>query len=633
MATPEPPSSPNLIDPSSRRWIWLLLISVLVVLVLNPTTSWLGRGQPIPIAYSDFKVFMARGEVLNCEIGVAQITGEIEGRETIGDPPAPEVAADVEGPFRFHTLRVEDPTLVDQLEAAGVPFRGKRESTWIQSVLLPLLWFLPLIFLWIIISRRAGAAGQSIMGIGKAGSRYRVDKDTGVTFADVAGCNESKAELEEVVDFLQKPQPYRTIGAKIPKGVLLVGPPGTGKTLLARAVAGEAQVPFFSLSGSDFVELFVGVGASRVRSLFDQAKQQAPCIVFIDELDAIGRQRGVHVGSANDEREQTLNQLLVEMDGFEPNNGVILLSATNRPDVLDPALLRPGRFDRQVVLDAPDLDGREAILNVHARGKKLGTDVDLHPVAQGTPGFSGADLANAMNEAALLAARAKRTVIHQQDLEEAIERVVSGPERKSRRMLADEKRRVAIHESGHAVVAAYSKHADPVHKISIVPRGQAALGYTLQLPTEDQYLTTREAMLEKLQGILGGRAAEELLLESVSSGAENDLQRATAIARQMICMFGMGDSVGMMHCAQRESPIYMPSTAASSLHMDCSEETARAIDQEVIALIQTSYDQAKRLLADHTAELECVSTALLEVETLDEEAFRQLLDVQEPRVS
>ena len=424
-------------------------------------------------------------------------------------------------------------------------------------------------------------------------------------------------QLHSLCFFLQKPQPYRTIGAKIPKGVLLVGPPGTGKTLLARAVAGEAQVPFFSLSGSDFVELFVGVGASRVRSLFDQAKQQAPCIVFIDELDAIGRQRGVHVGSANDEREQTLNQLLVEMDGFEPNNGVILLSATNRPDVLDPALLRPGRFDRQVVLDAPDLDGREAILNVHARGKKLGTDVDLHPVAQGTPGFSGADLANAMNEAALLAARAKRTVIHQQDLEEAIERVVSGPERKSRRMLADEKRRVAIHESGHAVVAAYSKHADPVHKISIVPRGQAALGYTLQLPTEDQYLTTREAMLEKLQGILGGRAAEELLLESVSSGAENDLQRATAIARQMICMFGMGDSVGMMHCAQRESPIYMPSTAASSLHMDCSEETARAIDQEVIALIQTSYDQAKRLLADHTAELECVSTALLEVETLD----------------
>jgi cell division protease FtsH len=621
---PQLPKTDDTINPPSRRWLWVLLAFLLLITLFPPQQSWLGLGKPIPIAYSDLKAFIARGEVLSCEIGTVAITGEIKRNPSITAPPAPEVAETTELPFRFHALRIEDPKLVDQLEAAGIPFRGKRESTWVATFLMPMLWFLPLIFLWIFISRRAGAAGQSIMGIGKSGSRYRVDKNTGVTFADVAGCDESKAELEEVVDFLQRPERYHTIGAKIPKGVLLVGPPGTGKTLLARAIAGEAQVPFFSLSGSDFVELFVGVGASRVRSLFDQAKQQAPCIVFIDELDAIGRQRGVHMGSANDEREQTLNQLLVEMDGFEPNNGVILLSATNRPDVLDPALLRPGRFDRQVVLDAPDLDGREAILKVHARGKRLGQDVELRPVAQGTPGFSGADLANALNEAALLAARAGRKVIHQNDIEEAIERVVAGPERKSRRMLDDEKRRVAIHESGHAVVAAYSKHADPVHKISIIPRGQAALGYTLQLPKQDQYLSTKESMLEKLQGILGGRAAEEILLDSLSSGAENDLQRATAIARQMICMFGMGKSVGMMHCAKRESSLLVPGSPMG-LQMDCSEETARAIDEEVIALIQSSYEEATALLRNHRHELEYLSSALLERETLDEETFLTLL--------
>lgn len=372
------------------------------------------------------------------------------------------------------------------------------------------------------------------MSFGQSRARLVADRDTGVTFDDVAGCDEAKYELQEVVDFLKNPQRYIALGAKIPKGVLLVGLPGTGKTLLSRAVAGEARVPFFSLSGSDFVEMFVGVGAARVRDLFNQAQQQAPCIVFIDELDAIGRERGVHVGAVNDEREQTLNQLLVEMDGFQPNVGVILLAATNRPEVLDKALLRPGRFDRQVVIDAPDLVGREAILKVHCRGKPLGDDVDLRRIAQGTPGFSGADLANTVNEAALLAARRNSNVITHKDLEEAVEKVVAGPERKTRRLDEQGKRRVAYHEVGHALVATYSPHADPVHKISIIPRGRAALGYTLQLPADDQFLLTRADLLDRVKGLLGGRASEELVFGEVSTGAENDLVAKELIQRESL---------------------------------------------------------------------------------------------------
>src|SRR5438093_5113700 len=360
-----------------------------------------------------------------------------------------------------------------------------------------------MIGLWSFIGRRFGAAGESILSLGKSRARLIVDKNTGVTFDDVAGCDEGKFELKEVVDFLKNPKRYRDLGARTPKGVLLIGPPGTGKTLLAKAVAGEAHVPFFSISGSGFVEMFVGVGAARVRDLFQQAEQHAPCIIFIDELDAIGRQRGLHVGAVNDEREQTLNQLLVEMDGFEANAGVILLAATNRPEVLDRALLRPGRFDRQIVVDAPDAEGREAILKVHTKNKPLAPDVDLGRIAKATPGFSGADLANAMNEGALLAARRQSKVIAQRDLEDAIEKVVAGPERKSRRLNEGEKRRVAYHEVGHALVAAYSPHADPVHKISIVPRGRAALGYTMQLPAEDQFVLTRSELLDRIRGMLG----------------------------------------------------------------------------------------------------------------------------------
>ncbi len=459
-------------------------------------------------------------------------------------------------PFQFRTERVEpDTQLVDQLEAAKVTFSGVRPS-FISQLLYA--WALPIgvmVVLWIFLSRGLRTAGQSVMSFGKSRARLVADRDTGVTFDDVAGCDEAKYELQEVVDFLKNPNRYIALGARIPKGVLLVGLPGTGKTLLSRAVAGEAKVPFFSLSGSDFVEMFVGVGAARVRDLFEQAQRQAPCIIFIDELDAIGRERGVHLGPVNDEREQTLNQLLVEMDGFQANVGVILLAATNRPEVLDKALLRPGRFDRQVVIDAPDMVGREAILKVHCRGKPLADGVDLRKIAQGTPGFSGADLANAVNEAALLAARRMSRAITQKDLEEAIEKVVAGPERKSRRLDEQGKRRVAYHEVGHALVAAYSKHADPVHKISIVPRGRAALGYTLQLPTDDQFLLTRAELLDRMKGLLGGRASEEVVFSEVSTGAENDLEHATTLARRMVCLYGMGESVGLVHCA---APIDVP---------------------------------------------------------------------------
>ncbi len=538
-----------------------------------------------------------------------------------GQPSAAESAKPSD--IIFRTIRVEDPALVDQLEAAGVRFEGVRPS-FLSGLMMS--WILPLgimFLLWTFLSRRLGSAGQAVMNIGKSRAKLVGEKDTGVNFNDVAGCDEAKFELQEVVDFLKNPDRYTVLGAKIPKGVLLVGPPGTGKTLIAKAVAGEADVPFFSLSGSDFVEMFVGVGASRVRDLFDQAKTQAPCIVFIDELDAIGRERGVHVGAVNDEREQTLNQLLVEMDGFEPNVGVILLAATNRPEVLDRALLRPGRFDRQVVVDSPDLDGREAILKVHARNKPLSDDVDLRKIARATPGFSGADLANALNEAALLAARNGSKTISQADIEEAIEKVVAGPERKSRRLNDEERERVAYHEVGHALVGAHSKHADPVHKISIVPRGRTALGYTLQLPTEQQFLMTHSELVDRLTGLLGGRAAEQTIYQEVSTGAENDLERATALARQMICLFGMNEEIGLVHCASRDGT-FLPGQQGS-LHTDCSPHTAEIIDQQVKRLLDTSYAEAKQILSDHRDQLERIARELLKRESLDAAAFNELL--------
>ena len=592
------------------------------------------------IPYSEFKDYVRKGEIAECTIKETIIEGTIKTKAGTGQnpnstnevaekpatkPPASAKAAQKRDYF-FRTVRVEDPNLVSDLEAANVKFLGERPSILSQLVLS---WIIPIgvmVLIWTFISRRMGKAGESILSFGKSRARLVAQKETGVSFGDVAGCEEAKYELQEVVDFLKHPERYKSIGATIPKGVLLIGPPGTGKTLLARAVAGEAHAPFFSLSGSDFVEMFVGVGAARVRDLFQQAKAKAPCIVFIDELDAIGRQRGVHVGAVNDEREQTLNQLLVEMDGFAANAGVIVLAATNRPDVLDRALLRPGRFDRQVVVDAPDIDGREAVLKVHVRGKRLAKDVDLRRIAQATPGFSGADLANALNEAALLAARHHGKEISQKDLEDAVEKVVAGPERKSRRLREEEKRRVAYHEVGHALVAAYSKGADPVHKISIIPRGRAALGYTMQLPTDDRFLMTRSQLLDRIRGMLGGRAAEEVVFNEVTTGAENDLEHATALARQMVCLFGMSDSVGLARCAQKHDGMLLPG-ADGTFQRDCSEQTAQLIDAEVKKILGQAYAEAKEILMKHREQMELITEKLLESETIDAPTFQALIGI------
>lgn len=622
------------------------------------------------IPYSEFREHVARGDVIECDVRETEIIGRIRGIPRDAQPasqaaapdqtpaptpaqspapapdqqPAPELpaaraaqppskdtAAEEQSVYQFRTVRVEDPQLIEALQAAGVRYTGVRPG-FLTSLLTA--WILPLgimLLLWIFLARRLGAAGQAMMSVGRSRARLISEKSTGVTFADVAGCDEAKYELQEVVDFLKHPDRYTALGAKIPRGVLLLGPPGTGKTLIAKAVAGEAQTPFFSLSGSEFVELFVGVGASRVRDLFDQAKAQAPCIVFIDELDAIGRERGVHLGVVNDEREQTLNQLLVELDGFDPNAGVILLAATNRPEVLDRALLRPGRFDRQIILDAPDLNGREAILKVHARNKPMADDVELRHIAQTTPGFSGADLANTLNEAALLAARRNATRITQQDIEAAVEKVVAGPERRSRRLNDAQRRRVAYHEVGHALVGTYCQHADPIQKISIVPRGHAALGYTLQLPTDDQLLLTRTELLDRLKGLLGGRAAEECVFQDVSTGAENDLERATTLARQMVCLYGMDDQVGLMHCARREGIFLQPQD--TGLQVDCSPRTAEMIDQQVRKLLDAASAAARQILQEHRAQLEHVTQELLKCETLDGPTFRRLLTEAPPQAS
>ncbi|NIP93479.1 MAG: ATP-dependent metallopeptidase FtsH/Yme1/Tma family protein, partial [Akkermansiaceae bacterium] len=605
-----------------------VLVMLVVLWIWQSTVTTLAM-RTIP--YSEFKQHLAQGEVVECSVEVDEVRGRIEpGKAKEGGEPAEEDEAGEESDesFLFRTVRIEDPDLVKELQAAGVKFTGVRPHP-IGTLLLA--WALPigiLIMIWIFVLRRAGRAAGSALSMGKSRARVVSEEGTGVDFSDVAGCDEAKFELQEVVEFLKEPDRFRKLGARIPKGVLLVGPPGTGKTLLARAVAGEAGVPFFSLSASDFVEMFVGVGAARVRDLFEQAKKNAPCIIFIDELDAIGRTRGVHMGAANDEREQTLNQLLVEMDGFDPNDGVIVMAATNRPDVLDPALLRPGRFDRQVVLDAPDAEGREAILIVHSRNKPLFKDVDLKRIARATAGFSGADLANVLNEAALLAARREGKAIRQQDLEEAIEKVVAGPTRKSRRLGEEEKRRVAYHEAGHALVAAYSEGADPVHKISIVPRGRAALGYTMQLPVEEQYLSTRAELLGRIRGMLAGRAAEQVVFGEVTTGASSDLDHATALARQMVCHFGMSDKVGLASVARREQ--FLVPGQEGPMQRDCSEETARLVDEEVKELLDQAYEEAIKVLESHRDQLEAVVSALLESETLDGNTFYEIIGLPLP---
>ena len=488
------------------------------------------------------------------------------------------------------------------------------------TVLLPLGF---LVVLWMLFMRQAQAGGNQAMSFGRSRAKRLNENVPKITFEDVAGVEEAKQELEEVVEFLRNSKKFVALGAKIPKGVLLLGPPGCGKTLLARAIAGEAGVPFFHISGSDFVEMFVGVGASRVRDLFDTAKANKPSLIFIDEIDAVGRQRGAGLGGGHDEREQTLNQLLVEMDGFDPNAGVILIAATNRPDVLDPALLRPGRFDRRVVVDNPDANGREAILNIHLRGKPLSDDVNVMSLARRTPGFSGADLANLVNEAALLAARREQTKIFMTDFEDSVDRVVAGPERKSRIISDKEKEMVAYHEVGHALVMELLHFADPVHKVSILPRGMA-LGYTMQLPTEDKYLTTKNELLDKIAGLLGGRVAEEMVFNEISTGAGNDLERATEIVRAMVCEYGMSDSIGPLTVGKRHGNPFLGRDMMEDRNY--SEEIAHQIDKEIRATMDAGYQRAKTILSENRNKMDAIVKVLLEKETLEREEFHALME-------
>jgi cell division protease FtsH len=486
-------------------------------------------------------------------------------------------------------------------------------------------WVLPLgimFLIWRYAMKKMGP-GMGVMSFGKSKAKLFAENETMVTFADVAGIDEAKEELQEVVEFLKNPAKFQKLGGRIPKGVLLVGPPGTGKTLLAKAVAGEAKVPFFSISGSEFVEMFVGVGASRVRDLFSQAASQAPCIIFIDELDALGKARGINVMGGNDEREQTLNQLLVEMDGFESNKGVIIMSATNRPEILDPALLRPGRFDRQVLLDRPDINGREAILKIHSRKVLLGPDVDLRKIAALVPGFAGADLANLVNEAALLAARKDKETVGAAEFDAAIDRVVGGLEKKNRVMNPQEKEIVAFHESGHAIVAESVKHADRVHKISIIPRGIVALGYTQQQPTEDRYLMTRPELLDRLAVLLGGRVAEELVFGEISTGAQNDLQRATAIARSMVAEYGMSDRLGLVTYESARQPMFLPENYTPN--KTYSETKATQIDEEISAVMEQTHQRVRNILSERRKVLDNLAHLLSEKEIVQGEELRRML--------
>lgn len=564
------------------------------------------NSKPADISYTSFMQHVQQDEIKQVTIVDNVISGKLkDGKE-------------------FSTVAPNDSKLVEKLEAKKVDIKAELppQPPWWMSILSSILPMLIIVGLWFMLMNQGGAGGGKVMNFGKSRARRYDEEKLKITFKDVAGAEEAKQELEEVVEFLKHPQKYNDLGAKIPKGVLLYGPPGTGKTLLAKAVAGEAGVPFFSISGSDFVEMFVGVGASRVRDLFDQAKKSAPCIVFIDEIDAVGRQRGAGLGGGHDEREQTLNQLLVEMDGFSANEGIIMIAATNRPDILDPALLRPGRFDRQIVVDRPDIKGRTEILKVHVKGKPIGQDVNLDVIAQRTPGFTGADLSNLVNEAALLTARKDKKAINMPEMEEAAERVIMGPERKSRVISDKEKRLTAYHEGGHTIVGMLLEHTDPVHKVTIIPRGRAG-GYTLSLPKEDKYYATRSEMLDELKVLLGGRVAEALVLKEISSGASNDLQRATQLARQMICEYGMSENIGPVTFGHRQDQVFLGRDIARD--KDYSEEVAAEIDKEVRSFMEDAYAATEKLLSDNIDKLHVIAKALMERETLEEEEINQLV--------
>jgi cell division protease FtsH len=604
---PDPQRKKNALPPKAHFSIWYFLIIFLLISVVQ-NYFLAPRVENIP--YSKFKQSLAEGQVNNLVIGPDKINGKLKAK---GDKAEQD----------FVTIRVEDPNLIKELDERKVSYSGLYESKLMANILS---WVIPLaifFIIWRYAMKRMGP-GYGVMSFSKSKAKLFAENETKVTFADVAGIDEAKEELQEVVEFLKNPGKFQKLGGRIPKGVLLLGPPGTGKTLLAKAVAGEAGVPFFSISGSEFVEMFVGVGAARVRDLFSQATSHAPCIIFIDELDALGKARGINVMGGHDEREQTLNQLLVEMDGFESNKGVIIMAATNRPEILDPALLRPGRFDRQVLVDRPDINGREAILKIHSRKVVLSPEVDLKKIAARTPGFVGADLANLVNEAALLAARKNKEEVTSAEFDEAIDRVVAGLEKKKRVMSPKEKEIVAYHESGHAIVAESVEHADPVHKISIIPRGVAALGYTQQQPTEDRYLMTKSELLDRMGVLLGGRVAEELVFGEISTGAQNDLQRATDIARSMVTEYGMSDRLGLVTYERERRPMFLPESFTSG-GKTYSEEKAAEIDGEISKVVEDTHQRVRGILGEKREVLNTLAKLLLEKEIVQGDEMRALL--------
>ncbi len=583
-----------------------LLFILIVVSLLSPLFT--AKPAPTEISFSEFLNKVDAGKVKEVDIAGEIVTGKFTDGKS------------------FRTRAVSFPNLIPVLRSKNVVINVKQpsDSGWVWNLMIQLI--IPILFfvgLWYFLIRQAQSSNTQAMAFGRSRAKPLLGK-VNVTFADVAGVDEAKEELREIVEFLKTPEKFQALGAKIPKGLLLMGAPGTGKTLLARAIAGEAGVPFFSLSGSDFVEMFVGVGASRVRDLFTQAKKQTPCIIFMDEIDAVGRHRGAGLGGGHDEREQTLNQLLVEMDGFDPKTNIIVIAATNRPDILDPALLRPGRFDRQIVLDKPDLKGRKDIIKIHMKGKPLAKNIDVDVLARRTPGFTGADIENMLNEAAILAARADKKEITMEELEEAIDRVLAGPEKKSRVISDKERAIVAHHEVGHAVLSRILPHADPVHKISILPRGMA-LGYTLQLPLQDKYLISKNEVLDQITVMLGGRVAEEMIFDELTSGAHNDLSRATEFARRMVCEYGMS-KLGPRTFGRKDRQIFLGRDIGEL--KDYGEKTADAIDKEVIAIIDECHDRAKNLLTKNKKKLITLSKKLIEKETLEgedlEKTFKKL---------
>jgi cell division protease FtsH len=587
------------------------ILAFIAIIVLN---NYFFKTEVKTIPYSEFKELVGKSKISDVTIDAETVQGTL--------------ALENGTTTRFLTSRVDDGDLVKDLQKANIRFAGQYENKFFKAIISWILPFAIIILIWNILMRRMGGAPSGVLNFGKSKGRIYGEDEIKVTFEDVAGVDEAKEELKEIIEYLRTPEKFVKLGGKIPKGILLVGPPGTGKTLLAKAVAGEAKVPFFSLSGSDFVEMFVGVGASRVRDLFSQAQEKAPCIIFIDELDALGKARGMNPLSSHDEREQTLNQLLAEMDGFETKAGVIIMAATNRPEILDPALLRAGRFDRHVLVDRPDIRGREEILKVHAKNVKIGHDVELRIVAARTPGFVGADLANLVNEAALLAARKAKATVGMAQFEEAIDRVVAGLEKRQRVMSKKEKEIVAYHETGHALMAEFLEGADPVHKISIIPRGIAALGYTLQLPTEDRYLMTEGELIDRLCVLLGGRVAEEVVFAEVSTGAHNDLGRATDIAKSMVKEYGMSKKLGYVTFERERKPMFLD-LGPSFGTRDYSEQTARDIDDEVKRIIDDCYETVKATLTEKRELLERVAKMLLEKETIEGEELRTL--IQEER--